>query len=391
MKKEEERKSERLFIIHFQPLERFPPVQNLLRYLANHIKGKITVITTANKSGSGLSPYKSHSDNLKIRRTPGIIPGSFFRIVNYAGFYLYSLLLLIKTRPQSVLYFETLSSWPALVYKKLRGKKVRLLLHCHEYTSPADYKNMWLVQQIHEMEKKMYADAYAWISHTNEVRLEQFKKDHFLENVDTRLFHTMPNYPPKSWSAFQTDFHSKEKIRLVFVGSLGYDNMYLQETVEWVMQNEAHLSLDIYAYNIDQKARDLLQSITTECINYYQGCDYSELPAILQNYDVGLVLYKPYNYNHINGISNKVYEYLACGLDVWFPKDNSHMLSIEREIQYPKVLAVDFKNLSHFDYCKAVRREGISCCEDGYFYEKVYEEIGSAMSASEENGPDQET
>ncbi|HET7115232.1 MAG TPA: hypothetical protein VFI29_01995, partial [Hanamia sp.] len=264
--------------------------------------------------------------------------------------------------------------------KKLKGNKVNLLLHCHEYTSPENYNDMWLVQKMHKMETKMYPVSYVWISHTNEVRLEQFKKDHDLENVNKNIFHVMPNYPSRSWSSFKTDFGSTDKTRIVFVGSLGYDNMYLQETVDWVELNKDCFSLDIYAYNIDKKAKNLLDSINNNCINHYQGFDYKELPFILKKYDIGLVLYKPYNFNHVNGVSNKVFEYLACDLDVWFPKDNTYMLSMVREKSYPKILGLDFTNLPGFDFKNALKRDGMDYHSDNFFYETIYKEIYENMA-----------
>lgn len=386
MAKEKKRRS--IFIIHFQPLERFPPVTNLLDYLADHANEKIVVVSTSGRKESMLRPYFGKTKEIIIKRTPGIIPGSFLRMFHYAEFYLCSLFLLIKKKPASVLYFETLSSWPSLMYKKLRGDKVKLLLHCHEYTGPENYNDMWLIKNMHSVESKMYSTAYEWISHTNEVRLQQFKRDHSLESSNRQVFHVMPNYPPKSWSSFKTDFGSAKKTRLVFVGSLGYNNMYLQETVDWVLLNKEFLTLDIYAYNIDKKARELLQDIQCDSLRYFGGCDYNELPRILKNYDVGLLLYKPYNFNHIYGVSNKVYEYLACGLDVWFPEDNTFMLSLTREKVYPKIIALDFKRLSDFDFKKATKRVGLEDVSDDYFYENVYDEIYKNLSSHLKKKPE---
>lgn len=368
----------KLIIIHFQPLERFPPVMNLLDFLSAKNDKNIVTITTKNKKESLLQEYTNTS--IRIIRTPAIVPKSFFRLFNYLRFYGYSLWLLIRLKPSVVLYFETLSSWPALIYKRLRKNNLNLLLHCHEYTSPKDYNDMWLVRMMHRMETKMYPTSYKWISHTNQVRMEQFKKDHDLPNVNPGIFHIMPNYPPKSWANYQSDFMLSDKIRLVFVGSLGFENMYLKEIVNWITLNKDRISLDFYSYNIDQKAQKFLNSVPHDSIQFHEGCSYNELPSVLKKYDVGLVLYKAYNFNHINGISNKVYEYLACGLDVWFPKDNTYMLSIVRENEFPKIIALDFKNLVSFDYKNSVERNCLDKSSNNYFAENIYEEISNEIN-----------
>ena len=366
------RTKRKVVIIHFQPLERFPPVLNLLNYFGDNNELDLTVISTLNNEEKSLKSF-THP-NIRIIRTPGIRPGSLFRLINYCRFYLGSLWFLLNIKPHIVLYYETLSSWPVLIYKKVRKKKLKVFLHCHEYTSPENYNDMWLVKQMHKMETRMYP-SFSWISHTNEVRLEKFKEDHFLNKMDKSVFHLMPNYPPRKWSLFQTEFGSGSKTRLVFAGSLGYDNMYLKEIVDWVILNKEFVSVDFYSYNVDDKARNYFDSLETDCIQFYGGCDYNDLPGILQNYDVGLVLYKPYNFNHINGISNKVYEYLACGLDVWFPTDNTYMLSILRKKEWPKILALDFSHLNDFDLIKAVNRQRLNEAENLNFAENVYSEI----------------
>ena len=375
MKKSTDKK---IFIIHFQPLERFPPVINLLNYVAEKINGKITVISTADKKESPLSTFSSRK-NVIIKRTPAIKPGSAFRIFSYATFYITSLYLLIVQKADVVLYFETLSSWPALMYKKLKKNKVKLFLHCHEYTAPADYKNMRLNEAMHRIESKMYTRDYEWISHTNEVRLSQFRTDNNLNEVDNKIFHIIPNYPPKSWKKHRTEFGSTIKTRLVFVGSLGYDNMYLEETINWVALNKDHLSLDIYAYNIDEKAVGLLQNKGHDCVTYLGGINYEDLPKILKNYDVGLVMYKPFSYNTVIAISNKVFEYLACGLDVWFSEDMTYTLSYSRQNSYPKIIPLNFKRLDEFDFKSALNREGLNEADNNYFYENVYEDIYKSM------------
>lgn len=366
-------------IIHFHPLERFPPALNLINFLSAERSNRIIVITTRDKKGSGLRTYENRG--IRIIRTPAIVPGSVMRLFNYFRFYFTSLSVLIISRAKVVLYYETLSSWPALIYKKIRKNKVALFVHYHEYTQPGSDNQMWLVNKIHQLEKKMYPDLYQWISHTNEVRMEQFKKDNQLKNNNPCIFHTMPNYPPVTWTKYQNNFGSADRIRLIFIGSLGYDNMYLKEIIEWAIVHEEKFTLDFYSYNIDIKAREFLNGIDTRSIRFHAGKNYDELPVILRNYDVGLVLYKPYNFNHVNGISNKVYEYLACGLDVWFPKDNTYMLSMVNNKYFPRIEALDFKDLSAFDFESALNRNSLINRDGGYFAESVYKQIAEVIKA----------
>lgn len=375
------KRNKNIFIIHFQPLERYPPVMNLINYFRENSPVEVNVISTRNNKAYDLKTFNPGCKNIKIKRTAAINPGSFFRIFNYLYFYSYSLYLLSRHRPNSVLYFETISSWPALMYKKLRGEKVKLFVHYHEYSTPAEYNNnMKLVKWMHRIETQLYSWAYEWISHTNQMRMQMFKNDNYTKNIVESVLHIIPNYPSKSWFNFKEISYSKnQKIRLVYVGSLGYKNMYLQEVIDWLGCHQQEFSLDIFSYNINIQAKEALKNCTHQNIKYSGGCDYETLPKILKQYDVGLVIYKPFSENTIQAVSNKVFEYLACGLDVWFSEDMTYTFKYITKDTYPKVLPLNFKKLELFNYKSALSREGLIYKSSDYFYENVYDELVKVM------------
>jgi hypothetical protein len=189
----------------------------------------------------------------------------------------------------------------------------------------------------------------------------------------------MPNYPSKNWAGAAVTRRDKDKIKLVYAGSLGYDTTYLKELAEWVLKNKDRVSLDLYAYNVDEKALKFLGSIQDDCIQLRDGVNYKELPYILKQYDVGLVIYRPVSENWISNAPNKMFEYLACGLDVWFSQTMAYALAYERDKAFPKVIAVDFENLAAFDIQHAVNRDGLEYKETNYFYEDVYGDILKAL------------
>ena len=65
---------------------------------------------------------------------------------------------------------------------------------------------------------------------------------------------------------------------------------------------------------------------------------------MLSNYDVGVILYKPLIDNFKYNAPNKLFEYLVCGLEVWFPGNLLGILPYQKA--HPlKVFALDFTNL----------------------------------------------
>jgi len=365
-------KRKKTIILHFQPLELYPPVLNMIEFLKNETAVNLKVISNRKSSANKLETYDA-GKAVKIYRPGFQSKNNLIRYVGYFAYYLASFVLLLWHRPQTVLYIETLSSWPAIIYKKIRGNKVKLMVHYHEYTEPILYsEGMALSRWFHRIESKMYKN-FSWISHTNNERMKMFKDDENLDMMPETIFHIMPNYPPQKWIVNKIrDTKESPVKKLVFVGSLGYQNMYLQEIVDWVKTKQGEFTIDFYAYNVKDKAKDLLENSDHKNIKYCGGCNYMSLPQILKNYDIGLVIYKPFSKNTVHAVSNKVFEYLACGLDVWFSNDMTYSFNYVREKVYPKVIPVNFDQLQQFDHKSAISREGIRFEPSPYYYEKVY-------------------
>jgi len=74
------------------------------------------------------------------------------------------------------------------------------------------------------------------------------------------------------------------------------------------------------------------------------GCDYSELPHLLTQFDVGLVLYRGNTLNFVHNIPNKTIEYLACGLDVWYPPEMHGMRRFHESFPEERLVPVDFRD-----------------------------------------------
>lgn len=362
----------KVFFIHFQPIELFPPALNLIDFFGNESHINLFVSTNKKLSQNNLKAYENKK--VKLYRPSSFSKAKILQYINYAFYYFSTLFLLFWHKPTVVLYVETLSSWPALVYRKFFGKKVKLMVHYHEYTDPASYsKGMWLSKIFHSLEKKMYKDFF-WISQTNENRLQFFIKDNGVQNFSHIHFDILPNYPSVTWKKIGPNIFGERK-KMVFIGSLGYKNMYLKELVDFVNKNSDFFSVDFYSYNIDKEAKEFLLKSENKNIRFFGGIDYSSLPEILPEYQIGLVLYKPFSINTIHAVSNKVFEYLACGLDVWYSSDMIYTDKYITEKSFPKVLKVDFRKLENFDWKAAISRDGLIYNPQNFYYESVYPKL----------------
>jgi hypothetical protein len=364
---------QKIVLIHFHPLENYPPVMNFIRYWEDHHPEEKLFVYTTN-CFSDLSVFKTSSDRIIIKRfIKGRTQTNFFsKLDKYVSFYGGVLWSMIRVKPERILYYETISSFPATVYRKFFNTKVKLLIHYHEYTSPREYEgDMWLTRRFHKTERKIYPFT-DWISHTNEDRMRKFLEDNPGISIPNRFI--LPNYPPKSW------FTKRESaiglpVKLVYIGAVSLDTMFTKELAEWVTQQKGKVSWDIYASNITAAAKDYLLTLAREGnpIHFRGSIDYFFLPQTLAKYDIGIILYKGHIPNYVYNVPNKLFEYHTCGLDVWFPVSMVSSLPLATINTYPKIIPLDFTKLNELELDVVTNRTDLKCKPSLFYAEEVFE------------------
>lgn len=126
--------------------------------------------------------------------------------------------------------------------------------------------------------------------------------------------------------------------------------MYTIEFAEFILSRQGNFRWHIYSYNLTKDAASYLEGLNSPWIKLFGGVNYEALPAILQNYDIGVILYKGHIPNYIHNAPNKLFEYLACGLEVWYPDVMEGINSFKAETNEAAVTALDFKKLSQFNW-----------------------------------------
>lgn len=89
-----------------------------------------------------------------------------------------------------------------------------------------------------------------------------------------------------------------------------------------------------------------------DIVKYHShGIEYDKIPETLNKYDVGVIFYKAYSENVVYCVSNKFYEYLSCGLDIWFSEAMKATWPFEYPQGNPSILKINFKKLNDYtDY-----------------------------------------
>lgn len=307
----------KLAIIHFQPLEGYPPVMNDIHDFLKVGNLNLSVFSTASKDEWFMPDQGAY-----FRYGFADTNNPFYRYLTYLFFNFYTFLRLILSRPSNILVYETLSIFPVFLLK-LVWRDIKLHIHFHEYTSPEEIRKSsvyfkWLII----LEKKMYKVKNCSWSHTNEDRVGLYLKDN--PELDAQKVFVFPNYPPYHWyensNKNKKERSDSEPIRLVHVGALSLDTTYVKEMVEWVIAANGNYELDFYLSNIDRNTELFLNKAISDYsfIHIFPKVKYFDLPNILKDYDVGLVLYNGNIPNYIYNVPNKVMEYLACGMEVWY-------------------------------------------------------------------------
>ncbi len=368
----------RIVILHFAPLELYPPIQNLIRLLELKNDSKKIFVFTTHTNVDVLKEFDSHSEKTKIIHLgiSGQKLGKIKRYSSYLFYYVGSLIYLILKRPAAIFYYETISSYPAYLYKRFFNSKVQLFIHYHEYTSPTEYINgTGLTRYFNLCEKYLYQRA-KWVSHTNEYRMQKF-----IEDISpTKILNPkiLPNYPPASWFKIPRQKNTLP-VKAVYVGALSINTMYVKEFAEWVLAQNGKIEWHIYSYNITTDTKIYLKSLESEQIVIKEGVNYDELPLLLKQYDIGIILYKGHIENYIYNAPNKLFEYLANGLDVWLPNNMKGSLSYVTNKVYPKVISVDFTQLDKFDFDEAINKEGYVISTNTYYCEQALAPIAEAL------------
>jgi hypothetical protein len=369
-----------IFIVHFQPIESYPPVMNLLNCLKNE-PGNFRIFVYTNEPDRSVNRYIPQSDKIQIFRVskmPAKKASFFVKIPSYLSFYLKTSFAIQIKKPKAVLMYETLSLLPAYLSSLFKKKLPLFYIHYHEYTSPYEYQTAPFLLKINSLIERKIVLMSHWVSHTNYERLRLFMAD-FKLNASTK-YKALPNYPPAAWKFYQKeDKINREVTHVVYVGAVDLDTMYFKEFANWVVQNTGKIKWDIYSQQNTKEIKNFLFSLNTSNIEVKDQVTYFDLPKVLNNYDAGVILYKGHNENYIHNAPNKLFEYLAVGLSVWYPIEVKGVDFYRAGDVVPQVLQLDFSNLWKYNPVNLKIPQGLRRRKDEFFCEDVYKELSRQL------------
>jgi hypothetical protein len=303
-----------LFVVHFGEYKKYPPIINFSRYLIDNNFDYTLHVRSAISLPGPILITRIHSR---------------FTFFTFLVFQVRTIYFILQKRPSKIIYFDT-NSCPGVFITKFMGKFLRwnvdVVAHHHEYESFVEKRNSSFSTRLSfYFESRNFGSIHLY-SQTNLERLNLFLKDIDSNSfVKPRNTFVLPNFPPNSWYQFKEPNSGKHSndIRMLFIGTLNFDSCYLHELFNF-LKNNSDVYCDFYLSNYEEFTLSHYASLKN--INFFKPKEYLDLPEIIRNYNVGLILYKPIHFNLVYNETNKLYEYLAFGLTVIAPIG---MLSIE--------------------------------------------------------------
>lgn len=330
----------KIALVHFQPLEHYPPVMNCIRDMEEAKVSELKIFSTNSKNNWFSVPYS-------IFRLGNYTTSRFSRYWTYLYFNFVSFFFLCYYRPKKVLYYETYSAWPVYWYKKL-FPKVLIFIHFHEYVSDKEKKESSVYYKYLLIKETALLKIAIWISHTNEDRMRLFQQDYPI--VRKEQCHILPNYPPADWAIRAQQIRTNRQVsavkRMVYVGALGFETTYMREIAEWINSQKGIYTLDIYCNSVEEEIFEFFHNINSSFISINSAIPYYELPELLATYDIGLVLYKGHIPNYVYNVPNKINEYLVSGLEVWYSEELYSTNTFKQKYDIQQLISINFTNLT---------------------------------------------
>lgn len=343
--------------VHVLPLEYYPPARNLLGIMAAQPAWRVRAWSSENRRGQPPARIPGVEISRPAQSARGIMPVRVLRLLTW---HIRTALELAAWRPDAVMYVEPHSAPAAWIYYRILRGTAALFIHHHEYYAPEDYRRrgMRLLRRSLVLEQRYLFPRAAWISQTNQPRLDLLLQ--WNRSIRPEAAKVLPNYPLRRFVEIAASAGAKPAsamTRLIYVGSASFEDTFIREAANLVMRHPDRVTLHVAGNNIQSDVWEWLGSLNAVNITTDPaGADYEELPRLLSDYDVGLVLYRGNTLNFVHNVTNKAIEYLAAGLEVWYPPVMSGIRRFHEAHPTERLVAMDFADPALAPPATRVRR-----------------------------------
>ena len=318
-------------LIYAHP-ELYPPTLSAIEELSQ-IADTIDVVTRNMLASKWEYPknVRVHYINKKKYVGFGIEKVSFgLKIIHFLKFVMMSHRLIKKNKSKIVLAYDAIPLYVAHLLKATLKKQDSLLWYHNHDVTDLSKANYFSIMSIASRKQDSAIQNIGMFSLPSKERLVYFK------NIPKEINPIIiPNYPLKKVYSkhIKKEIKTTSRLKLVYQGSIGKGHG-LESIIKILNQPinnkslELHLVGKIRAPYLQQLNTLAKQNGVLDRFEYHGMKPFTQLPAFLSGFDVGIAIHKPYNITYATGgsASNKIYEYAAIGLPVLL-FDNEHYRS----------------------------------------------------------------
>ena len=318
-------------LIYAHP-ELYPPTLSAIEELSQ-IADAIDVVTRNMLASKWEYPknVRVHYINKKKYVGFGIEKVSFgLKIIHFLKFVMMSHRLIKKNKSKIVLAYDAIPLYVAHLLKATLKKQDSLLWYHNHDVTDLSKANYFSIMSIASRKQDSAIQNIGMFSLPSKERLVYFK------NIPKEINPIIiPNYPLKKVYSkhIKKEIKTTSRLKLVYQGSIGKGHG-LESIIKILNQPinnkllELHLVGKIRAPYLQQLNTLAKQNGVLDRFEYHGIKPFTQLPAFLSGFDVGIAIHKPYNITYATGgsASNKIYEYAAIGLPVLL-FDNEHYRS----------------------------------------------------------------
>lgn len=201
-----------------------------------------------------------------------------------------------------------------LAHKIAQKTNAKLVFDAHEY-SPREYENYLIWRIINQPMvvyfcKKYLALTDAMVTVCDGIaeeyqRVFGIEKPKVITNAPDYIAHIQPS-PTK-----------EKQIRIIHHGGAARDR-HIEDMIEIVMQLDERFSLDLMLVASDEKYLNelKLKAGNSAKIRFLEPVPFDEIIFVLKDYDIGLYLLAPTNFNNQMALPNKLFEFIQARLAV---------------------------------------------------------------------------
>ena len=324
--------------------EYYPPTLNAVKALAASIE-HVEIVFRNVKIDECIYPnnitLKKSGAFKKIRETE--TASYFWKLKSFFQFTLLLFHTLKKNRPKWLIVYDPI---PLLSYRLISPflkNKPKLWYHNHD------------VLEMNRLKKY----SISWFSHYSEQRsfskIDLFtlpseeRKVYFpIQKLKGKYFF-LPNYPAISMLKKPQQLVAKEPLKFIYQGHIGIGHG-LDNIIKYISKKSRHITLTLIGntdIDYERYLKSLIEQLNlTNHIKILEPMPYEELILLTSRHHIGLAIHEPINiaFKTAATSSNKIYEYIACGLPV-FLFDSKEYKSKLDEKKWAFFTDLSFENL----------------------------------------------